>query len=161
MMPQKCKCGKHQASFNFTGLKQEYCNKCKLPGMINVVKKLCKCGKHQPLFNFTGLNPEYCRECKLPGMINVVNKRCKCGKHIPRFNFMGLKRRYCRECKLPGMINVTNKQLKAKKIKKPIKFRHKSNKITMDEIQESTELLANMLKVNIPRILWGTESGIL
>ena len=160
-MPSKCKCGKHIPSFNFTGLKPEYCGKCKLPGMIDVKNKLCKCGKSQSSFNFTGLKPEYCGKCKLPGMVNVVNKKCKCGKHIPNFNFTGLKRRYCRECKLPGMINVTNKQLKAKKITKPIKFRHKSNKITIDEILESTELLTNMLKVNIPRILYGTESGIL
>ena len=87
--------------------------------------------------------------------------KCKCGKHQPLFNFTGLKPEYCRECKLPGMIDVINKRCKAKKITKPIKFRHKSNKITMDEILESTELLTNMLKVNIPRILYGTESGIL
>lgn len=37
-MPSKCKCGKSQPSFNFTGSKPKYCRDCKLPGMIDVKK---------------------------------------------------------------------------------------------------------------------------
>jgi len=41
-MPSKCKCGKSQPIYNFTGSKPEYCRDCKLPGMINIRNKRCK-----------------------------------------------------------------------------------------------------------------------
>ena len=72
----KCKCGKSRPSINFTGLKPEYCRKCKKPGMIPLYKKkLCKCCKH-PSFNLPGLKREYCNKCKKSGMVNVyLHKR--------------------------------------------------------------------------------------
>mgnify|MGYP003653674983 CR=1 FL=1 len=41
-MRSKCKCGKSQPTFNFTGSKPKYCSKYKLPGMISVKKKITK-----------------------------------------------------------------------------------------------------------------------
>ena len=33
---KRCKCGKAKPSFNFKGLKAEYCSQCKESDMINV-----------------------------------------------------------------------------------------------------------------------------
>ena len=38
---KKCNCGKAHQSFNFIGLKAEYCSQCKEDEMINVKYKKC------------------------------------------------------------------------------------------------------------------------
>jgi hypothetical protein len=106
---EKCKCGKARPTFNYEGLKPEYCVSCKHEGMKNVLDKKCKCGKSVPFFNFEGLSPLYCGLCKEEGMKNVRCKMCECGKSYPTFNYEGLKPEYCGSCKIAGMINVKDK----------------------------------------------------
>lgn len=110
-----CHCGNKCPVFNYSGLKPEYCSKCKLNGMIDVFNNKCNCNSVQPSFNFEGLVAKYCIKCKLDGMINVVTKLCVCKKSSPLFNFEGLNPEYCSKCKLNGMINVKSKKCYCKK----------------------------------------------
>ena len=109
-----CKiCNKVRSSFNYEGLKPEYCSSCKLENMVDVYSKKCKCGKSRPNFNLKGLIPEYCSKCKLENMIDVKNTRCDCNKSLPTYNFKDLKPQFCSSCKKEGMINVKSLQCKA------------------------------------------------
>eukprot|EP00122_Pirum_gemmata_P021007 Pgem_evm2s19598 len=111
-------CGR-QPSYNFKPSKVAlYCNRCKTPGMKNVISKECvgeDCEK-RPSFNYPhNINvPLYCKKCRLEGMIDVVNKRCKggCGSQ-PAFNYENKPPAYCAKCKENGMINVTSKMCRA------------------------------------------------
>jgi hypothetical protein len=107
---KNCFCGKSQACYNYEGLKPEYCGKCKLENMINLVETKCFCGKTGSRFNYEGLRPEYCSECKLENMINVRIKKCICGNSQCCYNYQGLKPEYCGKCKLEGMINLVKKK---------------------------------------------------
>jgi hypothetical protein len=106
-----CNCGKSQPLFNFDGLKPEFCSKCKLEGMNDVVNKKCKCGT-KANFNFKDKKPEFCSKCKLEGMIDLINKTCSCGNACPSFNYKDKAAEYCVNCKLDGMINVHGKKCK-------------------------------------------------
>jgi hypothetical protein len=105
-----CHCGNKFPTFNYNGLKAEYCVNCKLDGMIDVKSKKCKCNRARPSFNFEGLVPEYCANCKLDGMIDIKSKKCKCNNSQPTFNFAGLKPEYCSKCKLDEMIDLKHKK---------------------------------------------------
>lgn len=102
-----CKCEEEpkQAYFNYSDkTKPEYCETCKLDGMINIVSKKClDCNKHKPSFNVEGEKKAlYCGECVVKNnrqnMVNVNNKKCvhtfddgkRCGNN-PLFNLPGKK----------------------------------------------------------------------
>ena len=107
-----CKGKKKQAKFNYTGMRPEYCGKCKLPNMVCVVNKKCiTCNDKQPVFNLpTESKGLYCSDCSLPNMINVVGKKCiKCDLKKPTFNYpTETNALYCGKCKLPNMVDVLN-----------------------------------------------------
>lgn len=117
-----CNCGSKFPIFNYNGLKQEYCSKCKLDGMVDVFNNKCSCDSAQPSFNFTGMTAKYCIKCKLDGMENVVTKMCKCGNSSPLFNFEGLSAEYCSKCKLDEMIDVKSKKCYCTKSKPMFNF---------------------------------------
>ena len=105
---EHCKCGKStRPNFNYSGLKPEYCSKCKEVNMIDLTHARCKCGKVQPSFNYEGLMPEYCKDCKKEGMIMLRKRKCvKCKEKQATYNLEGLKAKYCNSCKTDEMINV-------------------------------------------------------
>lgn len=102
-------------SFNFEGLKAEYCGNCKDPKMVNVISKTCihPACKKQPRFNKEcETKPLYCSSHKLEDMVNVKEKMCihpDC-RIRPYYNKEGeTKGLYCVIHKLEGMINVKSK----------------------------------------------------
>ena len=115
---KKCKCGKHQPSFNLPGETQAiWCSECKELGAINVVSKKCQCGKHIPTFNLPGeIQAIWCLECRDINAVDVRHNRCQCGKHRPTFNLPEqLEAIWCSECKDPNAIDVMNKRCKCGK----------------------------------------------
>jgi hypothetical protein len=116
-----CNCGSSVPSFNYEGLKPEFCKKC--PGykneMIGINEKRCKCGNKKPSFNYEGLKPEFCKDCSEynPDMVNTRSKLCECGKAQPTFNYKGLKPLYCINCPeyKEDMINVKSRMCKCGK----------------------------------------------
>ena len=64
-MPSCClKCSK-KSTFNFVGLKPQFCFEHKDEGMIDVFNKKCiVCKILQPNYNLAGLKAEYCKTCK-------------------------------------------------------------------------------------------------
>jgi hypothetical protein len=105
-----CKiCNKTRSTFNYKDLKPEYCSKCKLENMIDLIHDLCNCGKCQPTYNYEGSVAKYCAECKLENMIDINHHLCNCGKSRPSFNLFGLKPEYCVSCKTEQMIDVNVK----------------------------------------------------
>jgi hypothetical protein len=59
-----------KATFNFQGLKAEYCTSHKEELMVDVVNKKCiTCLQKQPNWNYPGLQSQYCGDCKLESMI--------------------------------------------------------------------------------------------
>jgi EsV-1-7 cysteine-rich motif len=101
------KCMLKRPTFNYSGLKPEYCKDCKDDEMINVENSNCVCGRVKATFNLPGLRPKYCAKCKTPEMIDIYGIKCFCEKHKPCFNYPDQKPKYCSKCKLDGMVNVT------------------------------------------------------
>jgi hypothetical protein len=117
-----CHCGKSRPTFNFEGMKQEYCKLCKLDKMINVIDKKCKCGKSQPSFNFKGLKPIFCKLCKTEEMVDLKHSKCFCGKARPTFNFINNEANFCVNCKSEGMIDVKHSKCFCSKARPTFNF---------------------------------------
>ena len=107
-----------QASYNFEGMKAEYCRMHKDNGMINVRIKGSSCAAPQcdktAVFNYDGKKRGlYCGEHRKRNMINVKSRRCcepGCST-TPVFNDPGeTKGLYCNIHKKTGMINVKKKK---------------------------------------------------
>ena len=105
-----CKGKKKIATFNYTGLKSEFCGNCKKPDMVNVVSPKCiTCNLKIPNFNLpTESKALYCFNCKKPDMVNVVSPKCiTCNLKIPNFNLpTESKALYCFNCKKPDMVDI-------------------------------------------------------
>jgi len=124
--PKCIKCELIQPSYNFKGLKAEYCKKCSSPDMIDVISTNCiKCELLIPCYNLKGLKAKYCKNCSSPDMINVRSSNCiKCELIRPSYNFKGLKAEYCKNCSSPDMIDIVNpKCIKCKLIKPSYNFK--------------------------------------
>jgi hypothetical protein len=119
-----CKGEKKRASFNFAGLKPEYCRNCKETNMINVLSPKCIiCKDKQPTFNLpTESKPLYCADCKEANMENIVSPKCIiCNKKQPYYNLITeSKGLYCADCKETNMIDVKSKKCITCNLKIPI-----------------------------------------
>jgi hypothetical protein len=109
-----------KATFNFQGLKAEYCASHKEELMVDVVNKKCiTCLQKQPNWNYPGLQSQYCGDCKLESMIQPNRKMCFCGMSRPSFNVLGMKPEFCNSCKSENMINVIDKRCVCGKLTSP------------------------------------------
>jgi hypothetical protein len=99
------------ASYNFLGMKPEYCGTCKEDDMVNLRSKTCLECKKQPTYNREGeTNALYCSAHKTDDMVNVKSKTCIYCNKIPTFNMQGeTKALYCSAHKTDGMIDVKHK----------------------------------------------------
>jgi hypothetical protein len=115
-MPSCLKCSK-KSTFNFVGLKPQFCLEHKDEGMIDVFNKKCiVCNLSQPNYNLAGLKAEYCKSCKTAEMIDISHKKCKCGLARPTFNIAGSKKaEFCKECKTEDMENILDVKCHCKK----------------------------------------------
>jgi hypothetical protein len=108
----RCKCGK-SPSYNYEGLKAEFCSKCKEPAMVDVSHTRCLCGKSQANFNYPGLPGKYCSSCKLDSMSDTHHPKCiVCKITQPTYNYEGLPPKYCVTCKLINMEDVRHDKCK-------------------------------------------------
>jgi hypothetical protein len=113
-----------QATFNYPGLKPEYCGEHSknYDGMILVTHKKCiSCNNIEPVFNYPGLKPEYCEDCsnwRETGMVNIKNlnrktpyinkKECateNCTSKLLYYKYKDKPEKYCSDCRKDGMIN--------------------------------------------------------
>lgn len=107
---RKCiSCGEHQPSFNYVGLKPEYCKSCKLDNMVDVChdSERCECGSRAS-YNLPGLKPQFCSNCKTDDMVNVKHNLCYCGK-IADFGYKNSRATTCRDHKTDDMIDLLGK----------------------------------------------------
>jgi len=100
-----------QSTYNYIGLKAQYCAKCAKKRdvlMVDVRSPKCiECNKKQRIYNFIGKKAQYCSDCKKDEMVDVCSKKCeKCNKHQALYNFKGQPALYCSKCIDPGMRNV-------------------------------------------------------
>lgn len=104
------------SSYNYHGLKSEFCSEHKKENMILVRAIFCLhigC-KSLPNYNYiTDKKPLYCGKHKLINMFNVTSKKCiieNCEK-IPTFNYISETNGiYCFQHKLQGMIDIKHKK---------------------------------------------------
>ena len=99
------------ASFNFLGMKPEYCGSCKDDGMVNVRSKTCVDCDKIPTYNREGEKPAlYCLTHKKEDMVNVISKTCLECKKQPTYNREGETiALYCSAHKTDDMVNVKSK----------------------------------------------------
>jgi hypothetical protein len=105
-------CNKTRPSFNYAGEKiPEYCKKCKINDMIDIVTKKCiTCKSKHPIFNYEGGIRKYCGDCKLENMVHIKIKKCvSCLKKGPSFGYKhDSSASFCFDCKEDNMINISN-----------------------------------------------------
>ena len=95
-----------------------FCNKHKLPTMVDVKNKKCESCNKQAAFNILGLkNGRFCLTHKTDDMVDVKSKRCA---HVscntkPSFNIFGGRPKFCFLHKLEGMVDVNHPLCEAEK----------------------------------------------
>ena len=131
-----CKEGncKKISSYNYVGLKSEFCFEHKKENMVLVRGCFCIFDGCKSLPNYNYLNekkPLYCGKHKSENMINITSKKCmfeNCNK-CSSFNYLnetnGL---YCFEHQLENMVDVKHKKCNNKNCFKRPTFNYNGNK---------------------------------